>query len=176
MAKQPEHETHPAPRETETAPPPAKPGWMIALGHIGHHALHALTPALAVLALAVAAITLVDNRASHAQLAAATAKIDSLNASLDATHKEAEQLKAALAQDKAERLEDRKKRDLQVMEIVQGLSKAQTKLKIFPTIDELFYVPPPSERAAAPPDTSMPVDQMQAIQEAIKKLNNTRKK
>lgn len=93
-------------------------------------------PVLAVMALIIAAISITGNLSSQAQLGLATAKLESMNASLSASNAELEKLKASIALGKAMQGEERIRQDELVSEIIRNVTNLQIKLKIYPTLEE----------------------------------------
>lgn len=121
---------------------------------IGHYAMLAFAPVVAVIALVAAVIAVADNRsqADRAQLGVLISKIDSLNASLADTKGELENLKFAMSREKTARGEERKKADERDAKVIQNLSRLQTKLKVSPTIEDQLR-----EVASAPAATPVAI-------------------
>lgn len=115
---------------------------------IARYALLGLVPVVAVGALAVALISITDNRSGQKQLGEMAAKMESLNASLSATKAELEKLKASAAKEKALQNEELSKRDERIAKIIQNITPLQVKLKIRPTLDEQL------QQSAGAPDVA----------------------
>ncbi len=108
---------------------------------IARYALLGLVPVVAIVALAVAVIAIMDNRSSQKQLGETAAKIEGLNTSLLATKGEFEKLKALMAKEKALQNEELSKQDERVSKIIQNITPMQVKMKIRPTLDEQLSQP-----------------------------------
>ncbi|MBI3903587.1 MAG: hypothetical protein HY306_11725 [Nitrosomonadales bacterium] len=148
MSKHPEHEgktaAHDKPHdnraeEATPAPPPAPPS---KLKRIAHYALLGFAPAMSILALLVAVTAFNHSQSSQEQFSKIASQSESLNATLATYKSELERLNVAMAQLKDSQQDERRKREMQVAEIIQSVTRMQTKMKIFPTLEDVLYVPP----------------------------------
>lgn len=117
------------------------------LKYFAHYAMLAFAPVVSIAALLVAMIAASDHHAQSesALLKDITSRIESLSASLSETKGELDNLKFAMAREKALRAEERKKADELDTKIVQSLSHLQAKSKVSPTLEEQLR-----EAASAP--------------------------
>lgn len=177
----------------QSNPPPSnKELWLLLasmkLKLIGGYILDGVVPAIAVIALIVAAIAVTNNKSSHAELDKSTAAINSLNASLVAAKNEIELLKTIAAREKNYKETDSKKQDELMAKVVQNISQLQIKMKISPTLDEQMHQSASAPSAAssvagmataAPAATHTPANsdkkiapQGQVLTKAIEKFND----
>lgn len=186
MTKHPEHEnksvahdggkTHDRIAEEDNAAPSKTDSAPSKLAPLAHYAMLGFAPTVSVLALIIAVIALNGNQSSKEPLGKAAAQIDSISATLPAFRGDLEKLNVSLAQMKSMQMDEHKKREIQVKEIIQSVTVMQKKMKIFPTLEDLLYVPE-NGTTAIPPDTGSangkePLNQTQAIKAAIEKLNH----
>jgi hypothetical protein len=101
-------------------------------------ALRVATPALSLLALVLAIISL-SHQSELAQLDQAMLRIESMNASLSEARSTLENLATSMAHEKIMQDEARQQQDELMARVVQNLSQLQAKLKIAPTLDEQLH-------------------------------------
>lgn len=114
---------------------------LLKLKLIASYVLDGFAPVVAVIAVIVAVMAINGNKSGQTELAQNTARIASLSESLLASKAEVEKLKAALAQEKLSKEDERKKQDEQMAKIIQGVSKLQVKMKVSPTLEEQMQQP-----------------------------------
>jgi len=122
---------------------------------IARYAMLAFAPVLSVVALVVAVIAVTGNQSQsdRSHLSELTTRIDGLNASLSEAKGELDNLKFAMARDKAMRGDERKKSDELDAKIIQNVTRLQTKSKVAPTLEDQLREPV-STPAAIPAVTS----------------------
>jgi hypothetical protein len=137
--------------EDEEAPVPESGGWQQKLKLAAYYAFLAFAPVVSVVALIVA-LVVNGHRSDQAQLGEANARIDKLEANLQASRAEVETLKLAMAHEKSLRGDERKKDEELNERIVQNVSRLQAKLKVAPTLEEQLRVSVPASHVegAAP--------------------------
>lgn len=141
--------------EDEEAPAPES-GGREKLKLAAHYALLAFAPVVSVVALIVALVAN-GHRSDQAQLGEAAARIDRLEASLQASRAEVETLKLAVAREKSLRGDERKKDEEIDEKIIQNISRLQTKLKVAPTLEEQLMTAAPAAVAASHVESAAPV-------------------
>lgn len=122
---------------------------------VAHYAMLGFAPVVAVMALLVAIFS--GNHSDTAQAGDVNARIDSLNASLQATRSELDNLKFVMSREKAMRLDERRKMEDVDEKIVQNVTRLQTKLKVAPTLEEQLRVAASAPVAAASVESKVPV-------------------
>lgn len=121
--------------EDDEASTPESGGWREKLKPAAHYALLAFAPVVSIVALIVAFVA-TGNRSGQAQLGEANARIDKLEASLQASRAEVENLKFAVSREKSLHGDEHKKEDVLDEKIIQNVSRLQAKLKVAPTLEE----------------------------------------
>lgn len=150
------------------------------------YAMLGFAPAVAVVALIVAAMAVSGNRSSEEQLGKAAAATDSLSVNLAEARSELERLRLAMASDKSRREEERRKQEELEARLIRNISQLQAKAKISPTLEQQLQQPA-SAPADAPAAASAPAapaamsattgagkelsPQVKAMKEAIEKFN-----
>ena len=128
---------------------------------IARYAMLAFAPVLSVVALVVAVIAVTGNQSQsdRSHLSELTTRIDGLNASLSEAKGELDNLKFAMARDKAMRGDERKKLDEHDAKIIQNVTRLQTKLKVAPTLEDQLREPAstPAATSAVTGAASAPV-------------------
>jgi len=122
---------------------------------IARYAMLAFAPVLSVVALVVAVIAITGNQSQsdRSHLSELTTRVDGLYASLSEAKGELDNLKFAMARDKAMRGDERKKSDELDAKIIQNVTRLQTKSKVAPTLEDQLREPV-STPAAIPAVTS----------------------
>lgn len=121
--------------ENDEASTPESGGWREKLKPAAHYALLAFAPVVSIVALIVA-LAASGSHSDQAQLVEVNARIDKLEASLQASRAEVENLKFAMSREKSSRGEERKKDEELDAKVIQNISRLQNKLKIAPTLEE----------------------------------------
>ena len=152
MTKHPEAEEKPSEDKTEDgSAPPSKAALLRAkLKLVGSYAMRGFAPVMSVVALVIAVLGFTGNRSGQVQFDKVAAGMDNVNASLATSKTRLEKLEASMVQEQTAQQDERRKRDTQVTEIIQGVTRLQEKMKVFPTLEEVLYLPA-SAAVAAPP-------------------------
>lgn len=133
------------------------------LKKLAHILMPGLAPALAVAALLLALVAMIQNRADPVLVGQQAARIESMNASLSTARSDVESLKLILARDRSLRTEERKRFEERQLIVVQNISSLQSRLKVAPTLSEqlkkLETAPavPHADNAASAPPLAAPV-------------------
>jgi hypothetical protein len=145
-------------RETEDEEAPASGGDTVRekLKLAAHYALLAFAPVVSIVALIVALVAS-GNHSEQAQLAEVNVRIDKLEASLQASRAEVENLKFVMSREKTLRGDERKKDEELDEKIVQTVSRLQAKLKVAPTLEEQLRMAVSAPAAASSVQSAVPV-------------------
>lgn len=139
--------------ETDEEAPaaPSRMGGIVKL--VIHYTILGFAPVVAVAALIVAVVAVSRTPAVPAQTVEATARIESLSASLLEAKNELESIKLTLARERSARAEERRKAEEREAMIVRHVTQLQGKLKVTPTLEqqlkEAADVPAPAHGAPA---------------------------
>jgi hypothetical protein len=142
--------------EDDEASAPESGGWREKLKPAAHYALLAFAPVVSIVALIVALVAS-GNRSDQAQLVEVNARIDKLEASLQASRAEVENLKFAMSREKSLRGDERKKDEELDAKVIQNVSRLQAKLKVTPTLEEQLRTEANAPVAASHVESTAPV-------------------
>lgn len=120
-----------------------------------NYAIDGFAPAVAAIALIVAVMAINSNKSGLAQQGKSAEMMDSLKASLLASNRELETLKATIAAEKSMQEQENKKYNEMMKKIVQNISPMQLKMKISPTLEEQFRQP--ASASAVTPTVTHPI-------------------
>ncbi|MBI5007949.1 MAG: hypothetical protein HZB95_12600 [Nitrosomonadales bacterium] len=118
-----------------------------------HYTILGFAPVVAVAALIIAVVAVNRAPAVPAQTVEATARIESLSASLLETRNELESIKLTLARERSARAEEHRKAEEREAMIVRHVTQLQARLKVSPVLEEQLKeaadIPAPAHGAPA---------------------------
>lgn len=131
--------------------------------------ISSITPTLALIALALAAFIFFKTQSTHQQIIHLGSEIEKQKAALNDYAKEINALKSSMAQHQSTQQELQKRHDQQMREVIQGVSQIQNRMKIFPTLDDVMYIPPEAVKDDMP---EVQADPVEVLKETIQSHNN----
>ncbi|MFH0934570.1 MAG: hypothetical protein V1879_05135 [Pseudomonadota bacterium] len=151
MTSHPEHErTRGASDDEDDGPDQSAGSTSAKLKVVSHYLMLGFAPAVAVIALVVAAVAISANRASQSRLNEVAAELQAVQATLAATRSEMENEKFIISRQKAQPEAGKMQEELNAR-IVQNVTRLQEKLKVSPTLEEQLH-----QSASAPVATPAP--------------------